>query len=191
MAKAKIVAFDGADGCGKSSQIVSLKEYLESEGARVKSLKAVYKPYHLYGFKCLNANYRRIIMALEFYDYYKEEFKHLDEYDYMLCDRSKLSLLAYGKAHGATNLDDIYEIVSGIQDPDLLFYLEQDVKISLERINEDLERDGFDVYETGNFISRVKETYKEVAETYNIDYIKIDSSKNKEKVLNKILTYMG
>lgn len=190
MEKAKIIAFDGADGCGKSSQIISLKEYFESEGARVKTLKAMYKPYHLYGFKCLNANYRRIIMALEFYDYYSKEFKNIDEYDYMICDRSKLGLLAYGKTHGATNLDDLYEIVSRVQDPDILFYLEQDVETSMNRIKNDSTRDGFDVYETVNFITQVKENYKYVAEKYNIDYTPIDSNKSKEEVFEKILTYV-
>lgn len=190
METTKIIAFDGADGCGKSSQIIFLKDYLENKGARVKSLKAIYKPYHLYGFKCLNANYRRIIMALEFYDYYSEEFKHVDEYDYMICDRSKLGLLAYGKTHGATNLDDLYEIISRIQDPDLLFYLEQDVKKSIERIKDDKTRDGFDVYETVDFITQVKESYKLVAEQYNIPYIPIDSSKSKEEVFEKILKHV-
>lgn len=190
MEKAKIIAFDGADGCGKSSQIISLKEYLEKEGARVKSLKAIYKPYHLYGFKCLNANYRRMIMALEFYDYYNEEFKHADEYDYMICDRSKLGLLAYGKTHGATNLDDLYEVISRIQDPDILLYLEQDVETSMKRIKNDKTRDGFDVYETVNFITQVKDNYKYVAEKYNIDYTPIDSSKSKEEVFEKVLKYV-
>lgn len=190
MEKAKIIAFDGADGCGKSSQIITLKKYLEEEGARVKSLKAIYKPYHLYGFKCLDVNVRRIIMALEFYDYYREELKHADEYDFLICDRSKLGLLAYGKTHGATNLDDLYEIISNIQDPDILFYLEQSVKTSMERIRNDKTRTGFDVYETENFITQVKENYKLVAKQYNIEYTPIDSSKSKEEVFKKILTYL-
>lgn len=190
MEKTKIIAFEGADGCGKSTQIITLKNYLEKEGARVKNLKAIYKPYHLYGFKCLNANVRRIIMALEYYDYYKEEFSHADEYDYLICDRSKLGLLAYGKTHGATNLDDLYEIISRIQDPDTLFLLEQDVKTSLERIKNDKTRDGFDVYETEKFITEVKDNYHSVAEQYNINYIPIDSNKSKEEVFEKILTYV-
>ena len=187
---ARIIAFDGADGCGKSSQISTLKNCLEDEGAKVKKLKATYKPYHLYGFKCLDANTRRIIMALEYYDYYKEEFSHANEYDFLICDRSKLGLLAYGKTHGATNLDDLYEIVSRLEDPDLLFLLEQDVQTSLERIKNDKTRDGFDVYETEKFIKQVKENYHVVAKQYNIDYIPIDSSKEKDEVFQKILTYV-
>ena len=187
---AKIISFEGVDGCGKSTQIITLKNYLEEQGERVKSLKAIYKPYHKYGFKCLDANVRRIIMALEYYDYYKEEFKDINEYDFIICDRSKLGLLAYGKTHGATNLDDLYEIISNIQDPDILFLLEQDVKTSLERIKNDKTRDGFDVYETEKFITEVKENYHSVAEQYNINYIPIDSNKSKEEVFDKILTYV-
>lgn len=190
MEKARIIAFAGVDGCGKSTQIIELKKYLEEQGKKVKTLKAIYKPYHKYGFKCLDANVRRIIMALEYYDYYKEEFKDIFEYDFIICDRSKLCLLAYGMTHGATNLDDLYEIISQIQDPDILFLLEQDVEKSIDRIKNDNQRNGFDVYETKDFITRVKENYKIVAEKYKIDYIPIDSNKDKEEVFQKILTYV-
>lgn len=190
MKKARIIAFAGVDGCGKSTQIIELKKYLEEQGKKVKTLKAIYKPYHKYGFKCLDANVRRIIMALEYYDYYKEEFKDIFEYDFIICDRSKLCLLAYGMTHGATNLDDLYEIISQIQDPDILFLLEQDVEKSIDRIKNDNQRNGFDVYETKDFITRVKENYKIVAEKYKIDYIPIDSNKDKEEVFQKILTYV-
>lgn len=186
----KIIAFDGADGCGKTTQISILKKFLEEEGAKVKKLKAIYKPYHLYGFRCLDVNTRRIIMALEYYDYYREEYNHANEYDFLICDRSKLSLLAYGKTHGATNLDDLYEIVSKIENPDITFLLEQDVKTSLERIKNDKSRDGFDIYETEKFITKIKENYHTVAEEYDINYIPIDSSRGKEEVFEKILTYV-
>lgn len=189
MERAKIIAVEGADGCGKSTLVVTLKDYLEKQGERVKTLKATYKPYHKYKFKCLNPNIRRIIMALEYYDYYKEEFKDINSYDFIICDRSKLGLLTYGKTHGATNLDDLYEIISTVQDPDILFLLEQSVEKSMERIKNDKTRD-FDEYETVDFITRVKENYKEVAREYNIDYTPIDSSKSKEEVLEKILTYV-
>lgn len=190
MGKTKIIAFEGVDGCGKSTQIITLKNYLQQQAKKVKVLKATYKPYHKYGFKCLDVNVRRIIMALEYYDYYKEEFQDISEYDFIICDRSKLGLLAYAMTHGATNLDDLYEIISNIKDPDILFLLEQDVSISIERIRNDKSRDGFDVYETEEFITQVKENYKIVADQYNIGYTLIDSNKSKEEVFEKILTYV-
>lgn len=190
MEKAKIIAFDGVDGCGKSTQITIFEKYLQEQGKNVKTLKATYKPYHKYDFKCLDVNVRRIIMALEYYDYYKEELNDISAYDFIICDRSKLSLLTYGMTHGATNLDDLYEIVSEIQEPDFLFLLEQDVTTSIERIKNDNLRTGFDMYETEKFITEAKKNYRIVAEKYNIGYIPIDSNKSKEEVFQKILTYV-
>lgn len=185
MSKPKIISFSGIDGSGKSTEIQYLKSYLDSLNKKSKILKVEYTPYHKYGCKVLTTDMLRTIMALEFVKYYNEKLNEYEDYDYLLCDRSKACLLAYGLTYGLKNDNNIYEILKLTRDPDLLFYFDIDPNKSIERIIKG--RNKIEEDESIDNLIQHKKNYDIVFNKYNFSPIYIDASKPKEEVLENLI----
>ena len=185
MNRPRIISVSGIDGSGKSTQLQNLKEYYELQNKKVEILKVKYTPYHKYKCDSLNTDLLRSIMALEFVKYYNEKFQELCDYDYLLCDRSKACLLAYGLTYGLQKVENIYKILELTPNPDILFYFDMDPTTSLERI-----KNGRGKVEEDENLENLKQdkiNYTKIFSKYNFNPVCIDANNSKDNVLKKLI----
>lgn len=187
MRKPKIISIAGLDGSGKTTQINHLKDYFDSQNKKTEILKVKYNPYHKYRKDCdlLNVDLLRKMMAMEFVHYYNEKIKEYNNYDYLLCDRSKADLIAYGLTYGLKNPDEIYNLLKLTPNPDLLFYFAIEPEMAFERIKERSEN--LDEFETLENLKRDRMNFSKVFQSYDYNPIYIDANKDEETVTKKLI----
>ena len=136
----RLVAVEGLDGSGKSTQIYLLRRWLESEGVRVyfsewnsselvKSATSKGKKREL-----LTPTTFSLIHATDFADRYERHLLPLLRAGYVvLCDRYIFTAFARDVVRGCPS-----EWVRGLYDfaalPDLTFFFKADLEVSLNRI---------------------------------------------------------
>lgn len=180
------ITFEGIDGCGKTTQINLLKEYLETKGYNVLLTR---EP----GAKGLGEKLREILLNYdgevssncESFLFLADRAQHIDTIikpaiqngTIVLCDRHTDSTVAYQGYGRKLNLDQIYQLnkiaTNGIE-PDITFVLDIDIKTSLQRI--------------GKGRDRMENSGKEFFERVRNGYIKIaEQEPNRVKLLNGAL----
>src|SRR5271165_6821118 len=138
----RLVAVEGLDGSGKSTQIYLLKRWMEAEGLKVyfsewnsselvKSATSKGKKREL-----LTATTFSLIHATDFADRYERHLVPLMRAGYLvLCDRYIFTAFGRDVVRGCPP-----EWVRGIYDfaalPDLTFFFKADLEVSLQRILE-------------------------------------------------------
>lgn len=141
-----IVCFEGLDGCGKSTAIKLLKQYLESERFSVKVVEMIGNP----GIKRLLAedhtltNYQRIlILRAAFDDAAVAIDAALEEGSFVLLDRGLASYFAYNAYGAANGFVDQHRNIEMIKKllraypvsftPDVVFHLKSDYETMVLR----------------------------------------------------------
>ena len=182
MANAKLIAFAGLDGAGKSSQIESVKNYLEANGYRVKIQQHFTLPI---GIKCeeiLKKSKDAYIRALTFaLDEYEQKLDNeIDaDYDIILCDRSHYCAYAYSGAQGIS-YKWISEIYKYSQKYDLCIYLDISTDTSY------LQK-GFDILSPSlskEQFARVREIYLELVKKGEL--MRVNAEQSFDKVTEDI-----
>src|SRR5216684_4875700 len=136
----RLVAVEGLDGSGKSTQIYLLKRWLEAEGVRVYfsewNSSELVKAATSKGKKreLLTPTTFSLIHATDFADRYERHLAPLLRAGYLvLCDRYIFTAYARDVVRGCPP-----EWVRGIYDfaalPDLTFFFKADLEVSLQRI---------------------------------------------------------
>ncbi len=158
--KAKVIAFSGIDGCGKSTQINLVKNKLEKQGD-VFIAKLGYFPLNDMGQNKLMDAFLKCRSGLEIIKYYTllqhNEYK---KYDYILCDRHLMCYLAYAYAYGIKQIDLIRKLLCFVKDPDLTLYFDVDVNEALKRIYE--RENHIDKSENYTTLYKAKEGYEKL-----------------------------
>lgn len=172
MQKGFFITFEGADGCGKTTQIKLLDEYLRSRG---KSVLLTREP----GAKGLGVKLREILLNYdgevspncESFLFLADRAQHVDciikpalqEGKIVLCDRHTDSTVAYQGYGRGLDIERIKMLnniaVNGLK-PDLTIIFDIDIETSLARVgnNKDrMESAGID------FFNRVRNGYLEIA----------------------------
>lgn len=173
MQRGLFITFEGADGCGKTTQIKLLDEYLR---AREKSTLLTREP----GAKGLGVKLREILLNYEgpvspnceSFLFLADRAQHIDciikpaleEGKIVLCDRHTDSTVAYqgyGRGLDIKQINMLNNIaVNGIK-PDLTIVFDIDIQTSLARVGNEkdrMESAGID------FFNRVRNGYLEIAE---------------------------
>lgn len=170
--KAKIIAFCGIDGAGKSTQIKLSKDYL-SKSAKVLVAKLDYSPFNKMG------NNKFFDLTLKGYSglkiisyYYNLQHKEVYDYDYILCDRHLLCYLAYAYAYNIPHLDIVRQLLFMVDDPDLTLYFDVPVDVALDRVSKRSFRDKNENVKT---LTQAKEGYEHVMGLFDNVY-KIDNT---------------
>ena len=185
MRKPKLISISGIDGTGKTTQINRLKEYFDSENIKSEILKVKYLPFHKMKNISLSVDDLRLLMAKDFVDYYNKKIRELSDYDYLLCDRSKACLLAYGLGYGLKNPDNVFDKLKETPDPDLLFYFDIDPNTSIERISKN--RSQLEEDETIDNLKRARMYYHKVFNDYNLNPVYIDATEPEEEITEKLI----
>ena len=192
--KGLFITFEGADGCGKSTQRDLLKEFLESKGFEVVLTR---EP----GAKGLGEEIRKLLLhydgyvspKCEAFMFLADRAQHIDtiiktsveEGKIVLCDRHTDSTIAYqgyGRGENIEQLTYLNNIATSGFKPDLTLVYDVDIETALSRRGKD--RDRMELAGT-EFQKKVREGYKKIAEL-EPDRVKIiDSTDSIEKVFEK------
>lgn len=190
------ITFEGADGCGKTTQIQLLDKYLREKGSETIITR---EP----GAKGLGEKLRKILLnyegevspRAESFLFLADRAQHIDciikpaiaEGKIVLCDRHTDSTVAYqgyGRGLDLNRINSLNEIATGGLKPDLTIVFDIDVETSMQRVgnNKDrMESAGFE------FFNRVREGYLEIAENEPQRVKVINSSDTIENIHKKVV----
>ena len=182
MGKAKIIAFCGIDGSGKSTQLKLTKDYL-SKDARVLVAKLEYSPLNKMGDNKFLDLFLKAYSGLRIISYYYSlQCTKAFDYDYILCDRHLLCYLAYAYAYDASHLNIIRDLLFMVDDPDMTFYFDVPVDEALDRINKRLVKTRNENVDT---LTKAKEGYEQAMKLFKNVY-RIDNNLSIEESFEEV-----
>lgn len=185
------ITFEGADGCGKTTQIRLIDEYLRNKGYKTLLTR---EP----GAKGLGVKLREILLnydgevspKCESFLFLADRAQHVDciikpavkEGIIVLCDRHTDSTIAYQGYGRGINIDELKhlnEIATGGLKPDLTIVYDVDVKTSQSRVGNEKDR----MESAGReFFERVRKGFLEIAKQEPERVKVIDSTKSIEEI---------
>ena len=185
MKKGLFITFEGADGCGKTTQIKLLTEYLKNKGYDVVLTR---EP----GCKGLGEKIRELLLnydgevssVCESFLFLADRAqnvdvivrKNVDAGKIVISDRhtdSSLAYQGYGRGLDVDNIDMLNNIATGGLKPDLTYVFDIDVETSLQRVGKDKDR----MESAGKeFFERVRQGYLKIAQ----------KEPNRVKVINSV-----
>ena len=200
MTKGLFITFEGGDGCGKTTQINLLDEYLRQKGYKTLLTR---EP----GSKGLGIKLREILLnydgdvspVCESFLFLADRAQHVDciikpaleEGVIVLCDRHTDSTVAYQGYGRGLDLEQIHRLnkiaTSGLK-PDLTIVLDVDVETSQKRVGAEKDR----MESAGiEFFERVRQGFLEIAKQ-EPDRVKVvDSTQSIQEIHRKILELVG
>lgn len=196
MKKGLFITLEGADGCGKTTQLNLLKEYLTSSGYEIVVTR---EP----GGKGLGEKLREILLnydgevsdRCEAFLYLADRAQNIDTIikpainsgKIVLCDRhtdSSVAYQGYGREQNIDNINMLNELaVNGVH-PDLTIVFDIDTETSMARVGAEKDR----LESAGiEFHKRVRNGYLEIAKK-NPQRIKVvDASQTIEDVQRDVI----
>ena len=196
MNKGLFITFEGADGCGKTTQMNLLKEYLIQNGYEVVLTR---EP----GAKGLGEQLREILLnydgevadRCESFLFLADRAQNIEtivipsikQGKIVLCDRHIDSTVAYQGYGRGLNLDEINSlnnIATGGIKPDLTYVFDVDVETSAKRVGDEKDR----MESAGKeFFNRVRNGYLELAKKEPQRVKVIDSTRSIEEVFQDVV----
>ncbi len=196
MDKGLFITFEGADGCGKTTQIKLLDEYLRAKGYQTLLTR---EP----GSKGLGEKLREILLnydgevspVAESFLFLADRAQHIDciikpalkKGIIVLCDRHTDSTLAYQGYGRGLNLEEIRKLnkiaTSGLT-PDLTIVLDVDIETSQARVGAEKDR----MESAGiEFFQRVRNGFLEIAKQEPERVKVINSADSIENIHKKVV----
>lgn len=196
MSKGLFITFEGADGCGKTTQLNLLKEYLINKNFDVLVTR---EP----GAKGLGEKLRDILLnydgevsnRCESFLFLADRAQHIDTIvkpaiekgQIVLCDRHTDSTVAYQGYGRGIDIDQINKLNNIATDglkPDLTFVFDIDIETSMSRVGAEKDR----MESAGNeFFNRVRNGYLQIAKNEPQRVKVIDATKSIDKVFESVL----
>lgn len=196
MKKGLFITFEGADGCGKTTQLNLLKDYLENNGYEVVLTR---EP----GGKGLGEKVREILLnydgevsnRCESFLFLADRAQNIDiivnpaieQSKIVLCDRhtdSSVAYQGYGRGLDINQINTLNNLATNNKKPDLTLVFDVDIETSMQRVGNEKDR----MESAGKeFFNRVRNGYLELAKQ-EPDRIKvIDSTKSIQEVQKDVL----
>lgn len=196
MASGLFITFEGADGCGKTTQIKLLDEYLRRKGHKTLLTR---EP----GAKGLGVKLREILLnydgevspQCESFLFLADRAQHVDciikpalkEGQIVLCDRHTDSTVAYQGYGRGLDLDRINMLnniaTSGLK-PDLTIVFDVDIETSMQRVGKEKDR----MESAGvDFFNKVRKGYLAIAKNEPERVKVINSSDTIENIHRKVV----
>lgn len=200
MTRGLFITFEGADGCGKTTQLNLLKDYFEKVGKEVVLTR---EP----GAKGLGEHVRKILLnydgvvsdRCESFLFLADRAQNVDvivnpainEGKIVLCDRHTDSTVAYqgyGRGLDINEINMLNNLATGGMKPDLTLVFDVDIETSMQRVGNEKDR----MEQSGNeFFNRVRYGYLKIAEQ-EPDRVKvIDSTQSIEDVHNDVIAIIN
>lgn len=202
MNKGLFITFEGADGCGKTTQLMLMAKYLKEHGTDVLVTR---EP----GAKGLGEKLREILLnydgevssQAEAFLFLADRAQHMDVIikpavaagKIVLCDRHTDSTVAYqgyGRGIDISRINMLNDIATGGRKPDLTIVFDVDVETSLARVGKEKDR----MENAGmEFFNRVRNGYLQIAKQEPERVKVIDATQSIEaihlqviKLINKV-----
>lgn len=196
MKKGMFITFEGGDGCGKTTQINLLDEYLRSKGYKTLLTR---EP----GSKGLGIKLREILLnydgevspTCESFLFLADRAQHVDciikpalkEGVIVLCDRHTDSTVAYqgyGRGLDIEQIHKLNNIATGGLKPDLTIVLDVDVQTSQARVGSEKDR----MESSGiEFFEKVRQGFLEIAKEEPERVKVVDSTRTINEIHKQIL----
>ena len=196
MGKGLFITFEGADGCGKTTQMERLAEYLKNNG---KDVLLTREP----GGKGLGEKVREILLnydgpvsdRCESFLFLADRAQNIDiivnpavsQGEIVLCDRhidSTVAYQGYGRGLDIERINKLNDIATNGKKPDLTFVFDIDVETSMKRVGKEkdrMESAGID------FHNRVRKGYLELAKQEPQRIKVLDATKSIEEIHNNVI----
>ena len=191
MKRGLFITFEGADGCGKTTQLMLLAKGLKAKGYDVIVTR---EP----GAKGLGEKIREILLnydgevssKCETFLFLADRAQHMDvivrpaveKGKIVLCDRHTDSTVAYqgyGRGSDIERINALNNIATGGDKPDLTFVFDIDADTSMQRVGSEKDR----MESAGvEFFNRVRHGYLEIAHNEPQRVKVIDASKSIEEI---------
>lgn len=205
----RLIVFEGVEGCGKTTQIAYLRQWLEESGAveqlvnagKVSKLVTTREP----GGTALGQEIRQLLLhstteqiqaRTELLLYAADRAQHVEgvlkpdlaDGALILCDRytdSTLAYQGYGRGLDRALIDQLNQIATGGLESDLTLWLDVDVKIGLERARQRGIHDRME-QATLEFHQRVQQGFMELAQSFPQRIVRVDASLDEYTVAQHI-----
>ncbi len=196
MTKGLFITFEGADGCGKTTQMKLLAEDLKNNGVDVITTR---EP----GGKGLGEKVREILLnydgpvsdRCESFLFLADRAQNIDiivnpaveKGKIVLCDRhidSTVAYQGYGRGLDIERINMLNNIATNWKKPDLTFVFDIDVETSMQRVGKEkdrMESAGID------FHNRVRKGYLELAKQEPNRIKVLDASKSIDEIHKNII----
>ena len=200
MKKGLFITFEGADGCGKTTQLNLLKEYLQQNNYEVVLTR---EP----GGKGLGEKVREILLnydgevsdRCESFLFLADRAQNIDVIvnpavdagKIVLCDRHTDSTVAYqgyGRGLDIERINKLNDIAANGRKPDLTFVFDIDTETSMKRVGKEKDR----MESAGlEFHNRVRQGYLEIAKPkqFKSNWNNRKLWKNQYKIYSKYNTF--
>ena len=196
MQKGLFITFEGADGCGKTTQLNLLKDYLVKKGYDVVVTR---EP----GAKGLGEKLREILLnydgevsdRCESFLFLADRAQHIDKIvnpaieqgKIVLCDRHTDSTVAYqgyGRGIDLNEIKMLNDIAVNGTKPDLTYVFDVDIETSMSRVGNTKDR----MESAGrDFFNRVRLGYIEIADNDPLRVKVINSADSIENVFKNVV----
>lgn len=196
MTQGLFITFEGADGCGKTTQLKLLAEYLQKNGVDVLVTR---EP----GAKGLGEKLRDILLnydgvvsdRCEAFLFLADRAQHIDTIvapavdagKVVLCDRhidSTAAYQGYGRGQDIVQINNLNMIATGGRKPDLTIVFDIDAETSLARVGsakDRMESSGIE------FFNRVREGYLKIAALEPNRIKVLDATKSIDEVQQDVI----
>lgn len=195
MQRGLFITFEGADGCGKTTQLNLLRNYLVNKGYDVVATR---EP----GAKGLGEKLREILLnydgevsdRCESFLFLADRAQHIDKIvnpaieqgKIVLCDRHTDSTVAYqgyGRGIDLKQINMLNDIAVNGTKPDLTYVFDVDIETSMSRVGSTKDR----MESAGrDFFNRVRLGYIEIADSDPIRVKVVNSADTIENVFKKV-----
>ena len=196
MKKGLFITFEGADGCGKTTQLELLAKYLEEKSFDILITR---EP----GAKGLGEKLRDILLnydgvvsdRCESFLFLADRAQHIDtivtpavnEGKIVLCDRhidSSVAYQGYGRMQDVNRIDMLNMIATNNRHPDLTIVFDIDVETSMARVGAQKDR----MESAGvEFFNRVRDGYLEIAKQEPNRVKVLDATKSIEDIHKEVI----
>ena len=200
MQQGLFITFEGADGCGKTTQIKLIDEYLRNKGYKTLLTR---EP----GAKGLGEKIREILLnyegevssRCESFLFLADRAQHVDciikpalkDGVIVLCDRHTDSTVAYqgyGRGLDIEEIKKLNNLATGGLKPDLTIVFDVDIETSQSRVGKNKDR----MESAGiEFFKKVREGFLEIAKEEPQRVKVIDSSDTIENIHKKVVELIG
>lgn len=196
MSKGLFITFEGADGCGKTTQLMLLAKYLKAQGREVVVTR---EP----GARGLGEKIREILLnydgevssRAEAFMFLADRAQHIDVIvnpaiksgKIVLCDRHTDSSVAYQGYGRRLDIDEIKRlnfIATNGKKPDMTLIFDIDVETSMARVGDTKDR----MESAGiEFFNRVRNGYLEIAKQEPNRVKVLDASMSIEEIHKNVI----
>lgn len=200
MTQGLFITFEGPDGCGKTTQMNLLANYLEQKG---KTVVLTREP----GGKGLGEKVREILLnyngevsdRCESFLFLADRAQNIDiivnptvkEGKIVLCDRhidSTVAYQGYGRGLDIDRINMLNNLATNGKKPDLTFVFDVDVETSMKRVGKEKDR----MESAGiEFHNRVRKGYLELAKQEPQRIKVLDATKSIEEIHKNVINILA